>query len=91
MAREDYINSLKSDAEVLHGTGYIEGYHKGYKDGAEAVSFHYELLKDELIGALENLPTQLDSAGQDRLLAYDVIRTVKEFFEGDDDERKESG
>ena len=90
MARKDYIKSLKSNAEVLHGIGYIKGYHKGYKDGAESVAFHYELLKDELIGELEKLPTQLDSAGQDRYLAYDVIRTVKDFFEEDDDERKGS-
>ena len=88
---KEYAEEIKASAKRIHDKGYVDGYHKGYKSGAEAVAFHYELLKDELIGALENLPTQLDSAGQDRFLAYDVIRTVKEFFEGEDDERKKSG
>lgn len=32
---------------------YKDAYHKGYKDGAEAVKFHEELSTDEIIGKLE--------------------------------------
>ena len=73
----------KADEAVkdnLFNRGFRDGYYKGYKNGAEAVDFHYELLSEELIAELEKLPYKEDSAGQDRFLAYDVIRTVKEFL-----------
>lgn len=76
----------KADEAVkdnLYNRGFREGYRKGYKDGAEAIAFHHELLSEELVAELEKLPAIEDSAGQDRFLAYDVIRTVKEFFRED--------
>lgn len=34
-----------------------------------------------LIKKIEQLPTQEDDEGQDRYLAYDVLKTIKEYYE----------
>lgn len=42
------INAMQmaiEDMELI--SKYSDAYHKGYKDGAEAVTFHEELLRDE--------------------------------------------
>lgn len=70
----------------LYNKGFRAGYHKGWKDGAEAIAYHNELLVDELVTKLMELPTQENIEGQDMFFAYDVIRMVKEHFVGKNDD-----
>ena len=81
-------NALANQAvhDNLYNKGFRAGYHKGWKDGAEAIAYHDELLVDELVAKLMELPTQENIEGQDMFFAYDVIRMVKEHFEGKDND-----
>ena len=81
-------NALANQAvhDNLYNKGFRAGYHKGWKDGAEAIAYHNELLVDELVTKLMELPTQENIEGQDMFFAYDVIRMVKEHFEEKNDD-----
>lgn len=41
-----------------------------------------------LIEKIEQLPTIEDSEGQDRYMAYDVLRTIKEYCEVENDNKR---